>query len=844
MLRHLAHRWVWVVALAVIATGEWLRAPAWGWVVAAAVLVLLLLAARHETVSWRMQAARVLLAMLVVVLALAQHRLDRIEHHWPAERESRIEAASRSLQSELHDAFQLVEKLADQTAAAGRLPDRDDAFAALARAVPSSGPEVGLALLDPRGDPWAWSGRHRLRPRMFGDSLDAQSNGYYVLLEARRHSAEGRMAVASVLVWAHPAVPDRGRSLAELFRSRHEVGLVVYPPGAAPSSSDVFDYQVPTTAGPRLLFSLQPLPPEQGSAKQQLLARADRAAVWLTLMLLGVTLVAAARPRERYLMLVLVVWLAVRAPLGQALHLEHLFSKATFFRPELGPLSSSAGILALTATLVTVLGVWLWRRRLARSNWTLLLGAALLAVAPYLVSLLGRGITPPATGVSISLWLTWQLTLVVTVSALIVVTAALFRSAVPERRPRWRIIAGVAIAVAAAVVGIFVWSPRGAWPEWYPFLWTPALLLVTLPAPRWPTIIGIGLVAGSAAALVTWGAELTGRLQVVQRDVARLGAEPDPLALPLLDRFADQVDQAPPPGDVTQLYALWRGSDLGRQNYPADLALWSTAGQKKTQLALDSLDLPDSLLSALVTRLPAEQSRRVVQLVRVPGVHYVVVARLDSATVLTAAIGPRTEAISPSRLGRLLDPARRGSSLYQLSLSPPNGPEPTELHRLRWRREGWNLLAEQTISLPGGFRVVHAVVDLRGPLPLFVRGILVVILDVLVLALLWYLSELVAGARFRKPRWRGLARSFRIRLAVTLAIFFLVPALGFAAWSFARLSDEAQRGRDLLITQTLRDAVVTNQRLLVAPPQQVSSHLEQLSQQIDADLALYRGGEL
>ena len=70
-------------------------------------------------------------------------------------------------------------------------------------------------------------------------------------------------SVAGVLIWAHPAVPDGFRSLAELFRERTEVGLTVYPPGTAPDSVDVFDYAEPTTAGDRLLFSARPVPPEQ-----------------------------------------------------------------------------------------------------------------------------------------------------------------------------------------------------------------------------------------------------------------------------------------------------------------------------------------------------------------------------------------------------------------------------------------------------------------------------------------------------------------------------------------------------------------------------------------------------
>jgi two-component system nitrogen regulation sensor histidine kinase NtrY len=118
-----------------------------------------------------------------------------------------------------------------------------------------------------------------------------------------------------------------------------------------------------------------------------------------------------------------------------------------------------------------------------------------------------------------------------------------------------------------------------------------------------------------------------------------------------------------------------------------------------------------------------------------------------------------------------------------------------------------------------------------------------VLLDAAALALLWFVAELVAGARPRRPRWRSLSRSFRVRLAVTLGLFFILPAVGFAAWSFYRLTDEAERSRDLLITGTLGDAVLTSGgQLLRGTP--IPERLRELSRRIDADLALYRGGML
>jgi two-component system nitrogen regulation sensor histidine kinase NtrY len=841
VLSHREEAWVLVLLAAGGAAAEWLRQPSGGWVWIAWACVLAGLAALWPLAGWRRRVLAALLLGLAVSLTLGQRELKAIETRWALERENRVTAASRRLAGDLHSALHRAERLAEAALASSR-DNRAAALHMLNRVVPASGPEMSVVVFDPQGHPWAWAGRHRLPPRSEGDSIAARASGYYVVLEARRHSDDDRSAVAGVLIWAHPAVPDRGRSLAELFRARTEVGLAVYRAGTAPNSPDVFDYEEPTTAGPRLLFSVQPVPTEQGEARELVFHRASRAVVWLILLAFMLGLSLTTRPVERFLLLTILLWLAARAPIGAALGLRPLFSPATFFRPLLGPLSGSAGVLALSGILLTMAGVWLWRRRLPRRWYGVVLGAVLLFASPYLISDLGRGITPPAQGVSVGLWLTWQLTLLVAASALILGAASLFRGSGAETHTRWRIIAGVTIAFAAAVIGVLVWSPRAGWPDWYTFLWTPALLLVTLPAPRWAAISGIALVAGSSAALVTWGAELSGRLQVAQRDVARLGTEPDPLALPLLERFGDQVRHSMAPGNASEMYALWHGSSVGDQGYPAHLALWSRSGELRDELTLDSLDLPPSLLSTLVRNSSADDSLRVVQLARVPGVHYVLFLRVSPQEMMTVSVGPRSELILPGRVGRLLDPSRHGAPLYRLTLSPPAAGQPRP-SRARWRREGWSLRNEYPLMLAGTTRTIHAAIDLRGPVPLFVRGVLVVLLDAAVLALLWFVAELVAGARAPRPHWRSLARSFRIRLAATLAVFFILPAVGFAAWSFARLADEAERSRDLLITQTLRDAVLTAGGILRdgAPPPE---RLLDLSRRIDADLALYQGGSL
>ncbi|MEP7226949.1 MAG: hypothetical protein ABI785_06290, partial [Gemmatimonadales bacterium] len=521
-MSHRARSWVVVVLAAIGAAAEWLRQPSPMWVWVGWACVLAGAAALYPFAGWRRRGLAAALLGLALTLALAQRQLQAIETRWPQEREHRVTAASQRLAGDLHSVLHRAERLAE-VAARISPTDRAAALQVLSRLVPAGGPEMSVVVFEAGGDPWAWAGRHRLPPRSEGDSIAARASGYYVVLEARRHSPEGKAAVATVLVWAHPAVPDRGRSLAELFKARTEVGLAVYPAGAAPESPDVFDYEEPTTAGPRLLFSVQPVPPEQGSAKELASKRSSRAVILLALLTFALALALASQPAERFILLPVLLWLVVRAPVSAALDVQPLFSPATFFRPLLGPLSSSAGVLALAGILLTMAGVWFWRRRLPRRWYGVVIGVALLLASPYLISSLGRGITPPARGVSAGLWLIWQLTLLASVSALIVPAAALFRGDGPESHSRWRIVAGVGIAFAAAIIGVLVWAPRGGgWPSWYTFIWTPALLLVTLPASRWATISGIALVAGSSAALVTWGAEMSGRIQVAQRDIARL----------------------------------------------------------------------------------------------------------------------------------------------------------------------------------------------------------------------------------------------------------------------------------------------------------------------------------
>lgn len=829
---------------AAIAAGAWLREPSVTWVgtgAVAAALALWTLAPRRE---WAPRLLAALLIALPLVLGVAQWRLTRIATAWPAEREARIDRASARLQGDLTAGVKADESVADRAALTCG-DDRGAAFRALGALVPSSGVELAVAILDGNGAPWAWAGRHRLLPEAAGDSLAVRSSKYYLLLEARRPCASGRTVVASLLIWADPVDPDRGASLVERFHAATGVSLTVYPAGTAPNDPDVFDYQVDAPAGQRTLFSVRPIPPSQGDARATTIRVGSRWAGWLLVALLIAAMSAGGKARVRFAFAGIGVGLLAFTPLGPALGAGALFSPATFFRPVLGPFSSSAGILLASGVLASAAGVTVWRRGVRRT-WPGI-GAALLLLmgAPFLLSDLARGITPPADGVPLGLWLTWQVVLVTTAAAPVIVAVALLRGKETRARAPWTLWPAIIFALLAAGVGLVVWNPRYGWPDWYTFLWAPALLLLLRPASRWAVVLGVGIVAGSAAALVTWGAELEGRLLVAARDVSRLGDEPDPFAVPQLERFAAQVQAAPEPSSAAELYALWHRSAIAGEGYPAELGLWSRDGTPAVELPLDSLDLPEALVSAFVRSMDTTSSTtEVASLARIPGIHYLLLVRLADGQVLSAGVGPRSLLVPPDRLSRLLDPPARGAPLYDLLLSYPEPGVDADSARLTWVRRGWEVRGERRISLPGGLRHVHARVDLRGPGPLLVRGALVLILDVGLLTLLWFLGEAFAGWAEGPLPLRRWARSFRLRLGLTLALFFVVPAAGFAAWSIVRVGRDAERGRDLLLTQTLRSVQPLAAAVLQAPPEQTASGLRELSRRAGIDVGLYQGGEL
>jgi len=783
--------------------------------------------------------------LLGVVLGAGAFRIGRIECCWPALRERRVTAASLSLRSDLSRAIDEARRLAERGATAAALP-REAVFDRLDAAVASGPPlERGAAVLENGADPnpIAWAGRHRTIP-VAGDTteLRAVMTPFYAVLEARRQT-QTATSVGSVLLSTTPAIADGEHSFAAAFARAHGVSLRLFPPGQGPRDSSVFEFCPEGCASGGTLLSAQEIPPSQGDAKLAALAETAWLARLALVVLLAVLLATAPAGAWRWGVLLVAGWTLLRAPVGPAA----LFSPATFYRPIAGVVGTSAGSLLVVGVLLLVAAGSLWRRGLKRTWLGMAAAALLMLAAPYVVRYLGRGIAPPARGVSIELWLSWQTALAVAAMAFILLAAALVRGNKEPERSSWALPAACAWGAVAAISGLWLWSPHGAWPEWYTFLWLPALVGAILPAPRRLALVGMAVVAGTAAALLTWGAAVEGRLSLASRDAQRLGQEGDAVAVALLERLSQQVTDPsqPPPQTAGDLYALWVGSALVAEDYPAMLELWGAGpeGPPLAELQLAQLDLPPRLLSTLA-RSPLD-GPCIERLERIPGIHYVLVAPLDNGTVLTVGVGPRTRWLPPNRVARFLRGNPGVVPPYTITLSLP-------IHgsavgsTVEWRREGWSARGERQVDLPGGARHVHLRVALGGPWGLLVRAILVVGLDVGFLAGVWLFGIVIAeGWRARLPALiTTLRTSYRAQLTSVLIAFFVLPVLGFAAWSFARLADEARRSGDLLIRQTLRDALAGAETVADDPPDAIGRSLAELGRRLDAELWLYRRGAL
>ena len=836
--------------------GAWLIRPSVLWTAAVVVSALL-------TLALALLAPRRIRALLVALAAAAgawsavatSRLVSQIERNWETDstgvRWHLVEAAGAALNGEIDAAVSLAEQLAETGANLGGA-SRNASFARLRKQIGGDGPERGVVVFDTTGRPWAWAGRHRLLPASPAVGLDARITPFYATLDAWRQGPAGALAVAHVVLFADSAVPDRDRTLEYRFARATGVNLEFYPPGRGPYWADVFDYCLfsacsDTTVVPDTLFSVRMVPPTQGAYKLAVMADgARRVAVLGGTLLLLVTVLGGLWTRVAGIAL---AGLLVLTPAGAHLRLGTLFSPATYFSDLLGPLTASSGALLATASVGLVLAMALWRRglRVTPLNYV---GAAILMVAgPSLLRVLAAGITPPVEGSDLLLWMQWEVPVTVAMAALLLLAAALIRGDGTALAPRWMAALAGLWAAGAAMLGLIIWQPAGGWPVWYLYLWLPAFGLAIQPAAAVRTVATAAVVAGTAAALLTWGAAADGRLLLAERDMAGLRQRGDPVAVGLLERFGARMQEEGVPRDAAALYSRWSRSTLHADRYPAVLITWSPGGSVRARLDLAELDdeqLPIRVLQEFALEAVDRHVPAVGAVFRAPGTHYVLTVPFLDGSVVTVGLAPNSRVVRPARVALFLRGERVLTPPYEMTISEPVLGAQVDSSRLTWRRDGWSVRGEEQLEFPDGGRHVHVTVALGGFPSLSVRGTLVTVLDVALILLLWLAGEAIAGTLRAGPFLRMVftRRSYRARLGVAFALFFIIPTVGFAAWTAGRLAGEAGRSRDIMIRQSLIDAAGTARDWIGRSGLLVQEELRDLGDRLGADLVLYEAGTL
>jgi signal transduction histidine kinase len=840
--RSSAHRswrgsgWIAALSIALLSTSQWLSATSVGYLVlaatATAVAAGLALRVERSARGWP-AAVAALLAVAIVVAANAQHTLAGLTLEGDTELGRLRDAALDRLQGDVVSAAAELDQRALDALVAPR--DRAAAFAYLAERSRSDQAEVTLY----RGDSaFAWVGRPRVRVSSLPDTVGVAGSPFYLVLYAARRSG-GARAVASRLLYA---TPPADRSVASLGgEAARATGISGFRFVPAPDAASLGDARVVRIRS-RPVFAVSAVLPSAGQVQLGVLERARVRVGALLALALACFVVAGWRVRRGIRWRAAVAGVGVLAvalaPLSAYSNRWLSFDPAIYYTRLGGPLTANAAALGLTSALVLLILLSVVRRQ-ARVADRRFAAAAVVLVAglgPFLLRDLARGIQIPSSGVSASLWLTWELPLFLAAVAVMLSGAAAGSAALGRSRGLPAVVAPT-LAVFAAVLAPVVWDAPGQWPWWYAFLWILAIASLAVSRRTTAMVVSAAAVAALGATTLVWGATTRARVRLAEQDIAMLGTgDPDvpALAARLSDRMSGVASL-----DRRALLERYARSELAAAGFPVWLASWRNAVSPVATLATAPLPVPTDSLRALVARARADHRVIVGELRASPATEFVVAVPGDSG-VVTIVVAPRSRLIAPDPFARLMgvEAPAQGSPPYTAQITAaPDRASPVLPGRAAWRREGDELHGDWVAATGAGAAHAHIEVELRSLEALVQRGGLIALLDLGIVALLWLTSVLADGVA---ARWLGMqrrrwSRSYRTRLTLALFAFFMVPAIVFAVWSYQQLSADASRARELLVRETLRS---------VAPLGQPHEWIERESRRLAVPLFLYVGGEL
>jgi signal transduction histidine kinase len=693
--------------------------------------------------------------------------------------ESRRESAAISA---LRTQLALTAAELEQSAKSALTIDRSESrvFQQLNRLSPAS-KDRGLVVYQ-AGRPIAWAGQLYVAPDSLPEGLSVVKDEFFTTLNYTVRSAD-RTAVATALIHAVPPADRLAEPLDKTLQVKSDVAAFSYSAGQD-STGDVV---LSSGRTPLLRASALPLPASAIELTRETRAR-TRGVLVLSILLLAL-LLTAFRDRRQLWEKLFAIGTAVIAvgliPWNSLSNKASLFDPAIFYSSAAGPFSVNAGTTLFISgiLLLTVFEIFRSGRTINRfaGAW---LALPIAAGGLLAAKVLAGGIGQPPSGTTPSLWIAWELPLF--------------------------LLSFTGLAAAGWLL-----RTRVKWFRTFRF------------------ILVAGVIASAFSIWLVWSTTLTARLRLAEQDLAGLAAGDDYTAA-LLTRFGEELSDGIDLGTRAGLLRRYALSDLAAAQLPASITTWGADGTKIASLEVADLRPDSSALNQLIARAQTEGAR--VQ--RAPGGTgmQLVLGVPSPLGVTTVVVAPRSRLIEPGPYSALLglESSGDGDAPYTITLTETGLSNP--ITEKGWRRIGDELHTDHLVPVAGGNARAHAEVDLRSFMARTERAALLTFFNLGIAGLLWLLAAL---AERGFPRWlrrrTGLwMRTYRARLTLALFLFFVVPALSFALWSYQRLRSDDRQIRELLVDESLHAAALGS----------VGQSLDTALRRFDAPIMVYVHGEL
>lgn len=667
--------------------------------------------------------------------------------------DARLDAARAlaGLRTDLDRAQRNLGAMARQGLGAPSNPDA--AFSALNKiALPSD--EYGVVLYD-EGRPVAWRGKVFVSPDSLPSGLSAARSTFYTSLNFVALSGK-RASVATAVVDAQPPADKLTGSIATRVSAASGVSAFSIVPG----TDSIGEIVAGDSARPLLRASALSRSPGERSLAHETRIRA--VGVVLLCSLVVALFVFAWRDRralaDRLIALVSIGIALAIVPWNSFSNTISLFDPAHYYYRAGGALfAANAGVLLFETCVLLLAVIAIVRGNSGKANrfWILSVIAAMASV--ILARRLAAGIGQPPWGSTPFLWLSWEL-------------------------PIFLLLFSSFFVAAWALASNFF----------------PRIAIFRI-------AIGSALIAAAIAISIVWSRTTTARMHLAEQDIAS-AMKGDDYTAALVRRFGEELFDAPDVSSRADLLRRFASSDLAAAGDPAILAFWPSSGGDSVELELAELNPNWKAVRSAVEKAAGSHTIISENVAAGTGIQTVLVTPAASGVVSIVA-SPRTRLVTPNPYDSFLglsgppgvDPP------YTISLAEAESNDTTMRDTVAWRHVGNELHTDRPILTRAGLARAHAEVDLRSPGARIQRAVLIAIFDLGFAGLLWLLGAFAERGfprwfRRRANRWLD---TYRARLTLALFLFFVLPAVVFAFWSYERLRSDDRQVRALLVDETL-----------------------------------------